>query len=302
MHWLAVIWREILNDLGVCASAVQQLAAAPWLLPPKRAAITVALARPHRRGPAVGRGDARRIQRLCAANRVPDYRTTRRRLINRPPRRVTRQATPPHRPLANGSTSTMSISVSRPDHDPRAQTPRRDAPDHHCKPAALDDPLSFKIRVTGATVGLTGTDLGGIAHGIRLPRRSATRPAGPPRTATRSSRPASSTRVLISGSGWRLSLMPDGRIRIHPRRDARASASTAKRCSASPPAPSTTSSTSKGAKEQHQRERSSSSTPWPSCRRPRRPPGIDPHGRHEDGAGIRAVARRLNVGRKLRQV
>ncbi len=87
------------------------------------------------------------------------------------------------------------------------------------KPAALDDPLSFKIRVTSATVGLTGTDLGGILNTVvfaypNAPLRDLqVRTDGDQIIQTGIIHKGVDLRFRLHGT---LSLMPDGRIRIHP--------------------------------------------------------------------------------------
>jgi hypothetical protein len=92
----------------------------------------------------------------------------------------------------------------------------RTSPD---RPATLDDPLSFKIRVTGATVALTGADLGGILNTVVFAY-----PGAPLRNlqVRTDSEQIIQTGVMHKGVDFRfrlrgtLTLMPDGRIRIHP--------------------------------------------------------------------------------------
>jgi hypothetical protein len=87
------------------------------------------------------------------------------------------------------------------------------------KPAALDDPLSFKIRVTSATVGLTGTDLGAILNTVvfaypNAPLRDLqVRTDGDQIIQTGIIHKGVDLRFRLHGT---LALMPDGRIRIHP--------------------------------------------------------------------------------------
>jgi hypothetical protein len=87
------------------------------------------------------------------------------------------------------------------------------------KPAALDDPRSFKIRVTSATVGLTGTDLGGILNTVvfaypNAPLRDLqVRTDGDQIIQTGIMHKGVDLRFRLHGT---LTLMPDGRIRIHP--------------------------------------------------------------------------------------
>jgi hypothetical protein len=86
-------------------------------------------------------------------------------------------------------------------------------------PAALDDPRSFKIRVTGATVGLTGTDLGAILNTVVFAYPNA--PLRDLQVRTDGDQ-IIQTGILHKGVDFRfrlhgtLTLMPDGRIRIHP--------------------------------------------------------------------------------------
>lgn len=87
------------------------------------------------------------------------------------------------------------------------------------KPATLDDPLSFKIRVTGGTVGLTGADLGGILNTVvfaypNAPLRDLqVRTDGDQIIQTGIIHKGVDLRFRLHGT---LALMPDGRIRIHP--------------------------------------------------------------------------------------
>jgi hypothetical protein len=87
------------------------------------------------------------------------------------------------------------------------------------KPATLDDPLSFKIRVTSATVGLTGSDLGGILNTVVFAYPNA--PLRDLQVRTDGDQ-IIQTGLLHKGADFRfrlhgtLTLMPDGRIRIHP--------------------------------------------------------------------------------------
>jgi|GEM_PF-1572876 hypothetical protein len=87
------------------------------------------------------------------------------------------------------------------------------------RPAALDDPHSFKIRVTSATVGLTGTDLGAILNTVvfaypNAPLRDLqVRTDGDQIIETGILRKGVDLRFRLHGT---LSLMPDGRIRIRP--------------------------------------------------------------------------------------
>src|ERR1700684_4409289 len=87
------------------------------------------------------------------------------------------------------------------------------------KPATLDDPLSFKIRVTSATVGLTGSDLGGILNTVvfaypNAPLRDLqVRTDGDQIIQTGLIHKGVDLRFRLHGT---LTLMPDGRIRIHP--------------------------------------------------------------------------------------
>jgi hypothetical protein len=86
-------------------------------------------------------------------------------------------------------------------------------------PAALDDPRSFKIRVTGGTAGLTGTDLGAILNTVVFAYPNA--PLRDLQVRTDGDQ-IIQTGVLHKGVDLRfrlhgtLALMPDGRIRIHP--------------------------------------------------------------------------------------
>jgi hypothetical protein len=87
------------------------------------------------------------------------------------------------------------------------------------KPAALDDPRSFKIRVTSATVGLTGTDLGAILNTVVFAYPNAplhdlqVRTDGDQIIQTGIMHKGVDLRFRLHGT---LTLMPDGRIRIHP--------------------------------------------------------------------------------------
>jgi hypothetical protein len=87
------------------------------------------------------------------------------------------------------------------------------------KPATLDDPLSFKIRVTSATVGLNGTDLGAILNTVvfaypNAPLRDLqVRTDGDQIIQTGIMHKGVDLRFRLHGT---LTLMPDGRIRIHP--------------------------------------------------------------------------------------
>ena len=87
------------------------------------------------------------------------------------------------------------------------------------KPAALDDPLSFRIRVTSATVGLTGTDLGAILNTVvfnypNAPLRDLqVRTDGDQIIQTGIMHKGVDFKFRLHGT---LALMPDGRIRIHP--------------------------------------------------------------------------------------
>jgi hypothetical protein len=87
------------------------------------------------------------------------------------------------------------------------------------KPATLDDPLSFKIRVTGATVGLTGTDLGGVLNTVVFAYPGAplrdlqVRTDGDQIIQTGIMHKGVDLRFRLHGT---LALMPDGRIRIRP--------------------------------------------------------------------------------------
>lgn len=87
------------------------------------------------------------------------------------------------------------------------------------KPAALDDPLSFRIRVTSATVGLTGTDLGAILNTVVFAYPGAplrdlqVRTDGNQIIQTGIMHKGVDLRFRLHGT---LALMPDGRIRIHP--------------------------------------------------------------------------------------
>jgi hypothetical protein len=87
------------------------------------------------------------------------------------------------------------------------------------RPVALGDPLTFRVRVTGGTVSLTGADLGAIENGVLFAYHGA---------------PLSDLRLRTNGSELvqtgvlhkvvplhfetraTLTLMPDGRIRVHP--------------------------------------------------------------------------------------
>ena len=86
-------------------------------------------------------------------------------------------------------------------------------------PAALDDPRSFKIRVTSATVGLTGTDLGAILNTVVFAYPGAplhdlqVRTDGDQIIQTGIMHKGVDLRFRLHGT---LTLMPDGRIRIHP--------------------------------------------------------------------------------------
>ncbi len=92
----------------------------------------------------------------------------------------------------------------------------RTSPD---KPATLDDPLSFKIRVTSATVGLTGSDLGGVLNTVvfaypNAPLRDLqVRTDGDQIIQTGLIHKGVDFRFRLHGT---LTLMPDGRIRVHP--------------------------------------------------------------------------------------
>lgn len=87
------------------------------------------------------------------------------------------------------------------------------------RPATLDDPLSFKIRVTGATVGLTGADLGAILNTVVFAYKGAplrdlqVRTDGDQIIQTGIMHKGVDLRFRLHGT---LTLMPDGRIRIHP--------------------------------------------------------------------------------------
>jgi hypothetical protein len=92
----------------------------------------------------------------------------------------------------------------------------RTSPDH---PATLDDPLSFKIHVTGATVGLTGADLGAILNTVVFAYKGAplrdlqVRTDGDQIIQTGIMHKGVDLKFRLRGQ---LTLMPDGRIRIHP--------------------------------------------------------------------------------------
>ena len=87
------------------------------------------------------------------------------------------------------------------------------------RPAALDDPKSFRIRVTSGTVGLTGRDLGGIFNTVVFAY-----PGAPLRDieVRADSSQIIQTGIMHKGVDVRfrlrgvLSLMSDGRVRIHP--------------------------------------------------------------------------------------
>jgi hypothetical protein len=87
------------------------------------------------------------------------------------------------------------------------------------KPATLDDPLSFRIRVTSATVGLTGADLGGVLNTVVFAYPNA--PLRDLQVRTDGDQ-IIQTGVIHKGVDFKfrlhgtLTLMPDGRIRIHP--------------------------------------------------------------------------------------
>jgi hypothetical protein len=87
------------------------------------------------------------------------------------------------------------------------------------RPATLDDPLSFKIRVTGATVALTGADLGAILNTVVFAYPGAPlrdlemRTDGDQIIQTGIMHKGVDLRFRLRGT---LALMPDGRVRIHP--------------------------------------------------------------------------------------
>jgi hypothetical protein len=92
----------------------------------------------------------------------------------------------------------------------------RTAPGH---PATLDDPKSYRIRVTGGRVALTGSDLGGILNSVVFGyagaplRNLAVRTDGNEIVQTGVMHKGVDFRFRLRGT---LSLMPDGRVRIHP--------------------------------------------------------------------------------------
>lgn len=92
----------------------------------------------------------------------------------------------------------------------------RTSPD---RPATLDDPLSFKIRVTGATVALTGADLGAILNTVVFAYPGAPlrdlqiRTDGDQIIQTGIMHKGVDLKFRLRGT---LALMPDGRVRIHP--------------------------------------------------------------------------------------
>jgi len=87
------------------------------------------------------------------------------------------------------------------------------------QPATLDDPKSFRIRVTAATVGQTGEDLAALLNGVVFAYPGAplrdirVRTNGPEIIETGIMHKGVDMRFRLHG---RLDIMPDGRVRIHP--------------------------------------------------------------------------------------
>ncbi len=87
------------------------------------------------------------------------------------------------------------------------------------QPATLDDPKSFRIRVTAATVGQTGDDLAALLNGVVFAYPGA--PLRDIRVRTNGSE-IIQTGIMHKGVDMRfrlhgkLDIMPDGRVRIHP--------------------------------------------------------------------------------------
>ncbi len=87
------------------------------------------------------------------------------------------------------------------------------------RPATLDDPRSFRIRVTAGRVAMTGADLAGVLNSVVFAY-----PGAPLRDlqVRTDGQQIIQTGVLHKGVDLRfrlrgvLSLMPDGRVRIHP--------------------------------------------------------------------------------------
>lgn len=87
------------------------------------------------------------------------------------------------------------------------------------QPATLDDPKSFRIRVTAATVGQTGEDLAALLNGVVFAYPGA--PLRDIRLRTNGSE-IIQTGIMHKGVDMRfrlhgkLDIAPDGRVRIHP--------------------------------------------------------------------------------------